>query len=147
PEGGLVAVNVPCGLFGVFDLMPFQRATTPDGVVVTSGSVGRKSGAMVVDFATLPLAAIGVSLTCQGPEPVVHRTCRTPSAPRASPISGISGLLGSGAVTCAQCPGRMTPRGTAATAAPDRAVLACAVLACAVLACAVLACAEAAPAV
>ena len=129
PDRGRVAVNVPCGLFGAFALMPFQKAATPDGVVVPAGSVARKSVAMVAAVPTLPLAAIGVSLMRQGPEPVVHRTCSTPSAPRASPISGISGLLGSGVVTSAQTPGRMTeagaaPRAAPALVAPDRVVAA-----------------------
>jgi len=84
PDSGLVASNVPVGLFPWAVWMPFQIAAIPAGVTVASGSVARENRVIMTALPTVPLALMGVSLTFWFDVlSVVHTTCRIPSPPRA----------------------------------------------------------------
>jgi len=81
---------VPIALLGWLVWMPFQIAAMPVGVTVASGSVGRKNRAIVTALPTVPFALMGVSMMPRFDVPSpVHSTCRTPSLPRASPMSSM----------------------------------------------------------
>ncbi len=70
---------------------------------------------------TVPLARIGVSMMRDGAVPFCHRTCRTPSLPRTSPISGSSAST-HGVVTRVQWPGRMADAAMDAVVPAETAV-------------------------